>query len=166
MDERHGSSDPCRARSLLDIARVHERAGRTQAAAASYEAAVRACEEEGEASLLVETLRSLAIIRHRSGNDVEAYVLCRRAFDAASATGDPVLAAEALNTRASIDLTSGQIAAASEGYRQALAFEFNSPKLRARDRNEPRHHREHSRRPDGRVGALYAIARGVSRGAG
>jgi putative nucleotidyltransferase with HDIG domain len=133
MDERHGSSsDPCRARSLIDAARVHERAGRTQDAAASYEAAVRACEEEGEASLLVETLRSLAIIRHRSGNDVEAYVLCRRAFDAASATGDPVLAAEALNTRASIDLTSGQIAAASEGYRQALALEFNSPKLRAR----------------------------------
>jgi putative nucleotidyltransferase with HDIG domain len=59
-------------------------------------------------------------------------VLCRRAFDAASVTGDPVLAAEALNTRASIDLTSGQIAAASEGYRQALALEFNSPKLRAR----------------------------------
>ncbi len=105
-------------------------------AAAAYEAAVRAAEEdagaEGSAPLLVEALRRLAIVRHRQQNDVEAYVLCRRAFSVASASGDPVLAAEALNTRASIDLTARQIAAASEGYRQALALEFNSPKLRAR----------------------------------
>lgn len=129
--ERHGSEeDSCRA--LFDSARVHERAGRVQEAAAEYEAAVRACEAEGETRLLVESLRALAVIRHKAGNDVDAYVFCQRAFAVASASGDPLLAAEALNTRASIDLTAGQIAAASEGYRQALAFEFDSPKLRAR----------------------------------
>lgn len=103
-----------------------------QEAAAEYEAAVRAAEEDGEDRILVEALRGLAVVRHKSGNDVEAHALCHRAFSAASATGDPLLAAEALNTRASIDLTAGQIAAASEGYRQALAFKFDSPKLRAR----------------------------------
>lgn len=131
--ERHGSDeDSCRARYLLENARVHERAGKVQAAAAEYEAAVRAAEEEGEKRLLVESLRSLAVIRHKSGNDVEAHKLCQRAITTAQATGDPLVAAEALNTRASIDLTGGQIAAASEGYRQALALEFESPKLRAR----------------------------------
>jgi len=129
--ERHGSDeDSCRA--LFDSARVHERAGRIREAAADYEAAVRACEEAGEKRILVESLRALAVIRHKSGNDVEAYVLCQRAFSVASGTGDPLLAAEALNTRASIDLTAGQIAAASEGYRQALALDFDGPKLRAR----------------------------------
>ena len=131
--ERHGSDEgPCRARSLLESARAHERSGRVQEAATEYEAAIRACEEEGETRLLVESLRALAVMRHKSGNDVAAYVLCQRAFSAANSTGDPVLAAEALNTRASIDLTAGQVAAASEGYRQALAMEFDSPKLRAR----------------------------------
>ncbi|MGH7713947.1 MAG: tetratricopeptide repeat protein, partial [Gemmatimonadaceae bacterium] len=116
----------------MDTARADERAGKIQEAATAYEAAIRACEEEGETRLLVEALRALAVIRHKSGNDVEAYVLCQRAYCAANGTGDPVLAAEALNTRASIDLTAGQIAAASEGYRQALSLQFDSPKLRAR----------------------------------
>jgi putative nucleotidyltransferase with HDIG domain len=101
-------------------------------AAAEYEAAVRACEAEGETRLLVESLRALAVMRHKAGNDVEAYVLCQRAYGIASGSGDPVLAAETLNTRATMDLTGGQIAAASEGYRQALALPFDSPKLRAR----------------------------------
>lgn len=129
--ERHGSDeDSCRA--LFDSARAHERVGRVQEAAAEYEAAVRASEAEGDTRILVESLRALAVIRHKSGNDVDAYVLCQRAFSVASSTGDPLLAAEALNTRASIDLTAGQIAAATEGYRQALALKFDSPKLRAR----------------------------------
>jgi len=131
--ERHGSDeDSCRAQLLYDSARLHERAGKMHEAATEYEAAVRACEEEGEQRLLVEALRGLAVVRHKTGNDVEAYVLCQRAFVAANETGDPLLAAEALNTRASIDLTAGQIAAASEGYRQALGLRFDSPKLRAR----------------------------------
>lgn len=101
-------------------------------AVADFEASVRAGEEDGEVRVVVEALRGLAVVRHKSGNDTEAYALCQRAFTTASKTGDPLLAAEALNTRASIDLTAGQIAAASEGYRQALALQFDSPKLRAR----------------------------------
>ena len=128
--ERHGSSDSCRA--LFDAARLHERAGKLQEAAKAYDAAIRASEDAGDTRLLVESIRALAVVRHKSGNDVEAYVLCQRAFSVATVSGDPLLAAEALNTRASIDLTSGQIAAASEGYRQALSFPFDSPKLRAR----------------------------------
>jgi putative nucleotidyltransferase with HDIG domain len=130
--ERHGSDlDSCRARTHLDEAQALELSGQLRDAAEAYEAAVRAC-VSGEERLLSEALRRLAVVRYRLQDDVEAQVLCRRAYTVAMDVGETALAAEALNSRASIDLACGQTAAASEGYRQALALGVVEPRLRGR----------------------------------
>ncbi|MGQ0539770.1 MAG: HD domain-containing phosphohydrolase, partial [Gemmatimonadaceae bacterium] len=116
----------------LEQARAHELAGRVRDAADGYAAAVRASEAEGDQRALIEALRRLAVARHRLRDDAEAYVLCSRSLAEASSLGDDGLVAEALNTKASFDLEYGQIAVASEGYRQALALAADHPRLRAR----------------------------------
>ena len=111
--------------------RQRERAGCLAEAVESYEAAIDQA-GPGEARVLAEALRRLAVLKyHRDGPDA-ARELSRRSFDIASAAGDDVLAAEALNTLASMDLQGGALDDARAGYERALSLGGHDRQLRAR----------------------------------
>ena len=117
---------------LLREGRQRERAGCLPEAAENYEAAITEAGREGEARVLAEALRRLAVLRyHRDGPDA-ARELSRRSFDVASAAGEDVLAAEALNTLATVDLQTGALDDARAGYERALALGGHDRQLRAR----------------------------------
>jgi putative nucleotidyltransferase with HDIG domain len=125
-------SAPARAGDLLAEARERERAGCIPEAAASYEAAVAEAERTGEASVLAEALRRLAVVRHRHGDADGARTLCERSLAVASGAGHTLLAAEALNSRAVMDLLTGSLDAAHDGFGRALALGGEFRGLRAR----------------------------------
>src|SRR3989442_12649650 len=91
------------AAELLHDARTQERAARISDAMASYQAAIAAAEGAGEPALLAEALRRLAVIRHHRNETDEARRLCHASYTVAHATGNDLLAAEALNTLGGID---------------------------------------------------------------
>jgi len=97
-----------------------------------YEAAIAEAERVGEQRVLTQALRHIAIARCQRGAADEARQLCRRSYDIAMAAGEQVLAAEALNTLATIDLHTGALEHARTTYARALALGGDSLNVRAR----------------------------------
>src|SRR2546426_514100 len=120
------------AADLLHDARAQERAARTSDAIASYEAAVAAAEGAGEPALLAEALRRLAVIRHHRNESDQARRLCHASYTVAHAAGTDVLAAEALNPLAGIDLETDAVADARRHFLRALELGGHSRELCAR----------------------------------
>lgn len=134
-DERHAPNDNGRgAARRLDEAREYERAGRLGDAAVAYETAIGLADMSSQSNVLCEALRRLAVVRHRRQEDEAAATLSHRACAVARDVGDKRLAAEALNTRASIDLDRGRIAEARHGYHEALDLASAHADLRGRIR--------------------------------
>src|SRR6266700_1835829 len=120
------------AADLLHDARAQERAARISDAIASYEAAIAAAEGAGEPAVLAEALRRLAVIRHHRNESDEARRLCHASYTVAHATGNDLLAAEALNTLGGIDLETDAVADARRHFLRALELGGHSRALCAR----------------------------------
>src|SRR2546427_780205 len=120
------------AAELLHDARAQERAARISDAIASYEAAIAAAEGAGEPAVLAEALRRLAVIRHHRNESDEARRLCHASYTVAHATGNDLLAAEALNTLGGIDLETDAVADARRHFLRALELGGHSRGLCAR----------------------------------
>src|SRR6266487_3723645 len=120
------------AADLLHDARAQERAARISDAIASYEAAIAAAEGAGEPAVLAEALRRLAVIRHHRNESDEARRLCHASYTVAHATGNDLLAAEALNTLGGIDLETDAVADARRHFLRALELGGHSRGLCAR----------------------------------
>jgi putative nucleotidyltransferase with HDIG domain len=116
----------------LHEARGRERAGCIPEAIEFYECAIEAAERAGEAAILSEALRRLAIVRHHRDESAQARELCRRSHDVARQIGNDTLAAEALNTLAGLDLTTGSLEDARRTLLEALTLGGSSLELRAR----------------------------------
>src|SRR6266550_3296764 len=120
------------AADLLHGARAQERAARISDAIASYEAAIAAAEGAGEPAVLAEALLRLAVIRHHRNESDEARRLCHASYTVAHATGNDLLAAEALNTLGGIDLETDAVADARRHFLRALELGGHSRGLCAR----------------------------------
>src|SRR6266550_2233130 len=120
------------AAELLHDARAQERVARISDAIASYEAAIAAAEGAGEPAVLAEALRRLAVIRHHRNESDEARRLCHASYTVAHATGNDLLAAEALNTLGGIDLETDAVADARRHFLRALELGGHSRGLCAR----------------------------------
>ncbi|HEY9382256.1 MAG TPA: tetratricopeptide repeat protein [Gemmatimonadales bacterium] len=118
-------------RALLH-GRVHDTAGRLEAAAACYEQAARDAESGQERGILVEALRRLGVVRHRCEDPARGRELCAQSYREAVALGDLILAGEALNALAGFEFEAGHLAAARIGYVNALALAGSSQGLLGR----------------------------------
>ena len=98
----------------------------------SYEGAIAAAERDGEATMLAEALRRLAILRHQRDEFGPSRVLCRRSYEVALEAGNDLLAAEALNTMGVQDLTSGTLEDAQDHFLRAFELGGHSLELQAR----------------------------------
>ena len=128
-----GAPAPVRsAPDLLHETRAREGTVGLTEAAAGYEAAIEAAERAGERAVLAESLRRLAVVRHRCNQSVEARRLCERSFTVARETSNDILAAEALNTLGGIDLEAGPLADARRHFLRAVQLGGASRELRAR----------------------------------
>src|SRR5436190_20916782 len=85
------------AAELLQHARARERAGAMSEAVQHYTAAIESAERQAEPGVLAEALRRLGVVYHHQNERDLAGQLCQRSYQTATAIGDPVLAAEALN---------------------------------------------------------------------
>ena len=110
------------AADLLHDARARERAACIPEALAGYEAAISAADRTGEWAVLAEALRRLAVVRHHRNQSTEARELCRRSHAVACASGNDVLAAEALNTLGGLDLKTGDLAEARKHFLRASSI--------------------------------------------
>jgi putative nucleotidyltransferase with HDIG domain len=110
------------AGDLLRTAREHAKAARTGEAIACFEAAVLAAERCGQAELLADGLRRLAVIRHEQSQHDAARKLAERSYDVARAAGLDTLAADALNTLGVQDLLGGSLNEAKATFTRALAI--------------------------------------------
>ena len=127
-----GDREASQATGALRAAREHERAGCMAEAIERYETAIAAAEQAGEAPVLAEALRRLAIlVRHRD-EPVRARDLCQRSYEVALRIGSEVLAAEALNTLGGLDLAAGSLTQAAATFTRALELGEASRQLRAR----------------------------------
>src|SRR5437870_8540901 len=120
------------AAELLHDARAQERAARISDAIASYEAAIAAAEWSWEPAVLAEALRRLSAIRHHRNESDESRRLCHASYTVAHATGNDLLAAEALNTLGGIDLETDAVADARRHFLRALELGGHSRGLCAR----------------------------------
>ncbi len=120
------------SRAALQSGRVHDVAGRLEAAAVCYEQAAREAEEGQQRDVLVEALRRLGVVRHRCEEPERGRELCARSYREAVGLGDLILAGEALNALAGFDFEAGQLAAARSGFVNALALAGSSPALLGR----------------------------------
>src|SRR5207249_1612317 len=103
-----------RARELLSDARAQERAGCVTEAMECYLASVAVADQCGERAV-------------HAARDA-----CRKSYDVAVASGDDVLAAEAVNVLAGFDFEDGDIDTARQGFHRALELGGTSSPLRAR----------------------------------
>jgi len=126
---RLGAAAPA---TVLQQARERERAGCLPEAIERYEAAIAAAERYGEQTVLAESLRRLAVVRHHRGEADEGRELCLRSYGVALRSADDVLAAEALNTLGGLDLTTGSLEEAHETFLRALELGGASQALCAR----------------------------------
>ncbi len=117
---------------LLQQAREQELAGSLADAIVQYETAIAHAELTGEAALLAEALRRLAVVRHRRGEGEAASALCERSLAVATDAGNAVLGAEALNTLAGFEFETGAIEHARQRFYRALELGGSSPALRGR----------------------------------
>ncbi len=118
--------------AALQEGRERELAGCLPEAITCYESAIAAAERSGEAAVLAEALRRLAVVRHHRAEAAAARELCLRSYGVARRSGDDVLAAEALNTLGGLDLTTGSLEEARETFLRALELGGASQALRAR----------------------------------
>jgi putative nucleotidyltransferase with HDIG domain len=121
-----------RAQAMLRDARELERGGRISEAAASYAAVVEACDERETGAVLAEALRRQGVLYRRRHELERAESLCRRSHDVALALGDGVLAAEALNALALVDLERGEWDRARSLLGNAISLGMDSAELRGR----------------------------------
>ncbi len=121
-----------RAGDLLALARKREREGNPDEATQAYELAIELADENGESSVLAESLRRLGVVRHNRDDQATARQLCQRSYEVASDAGHYPLAAEALNILGIIEFEAGAIPAAREIYQRALALGGSNLELRAR----------------------------------
>lgn len=120
------------AHALLAEARRLDRAGQLTEAIGAYHAAAAEAESHGARAVLAEALRRLAVVCFHRGDRDAARDLCRRSHQVASAGGDPVLAAEALNTLGGLEFEGGQLESARAHYDLALTQGGSDPHLRGR----------------------------------
>ena len=117
---------------LLQQARAHERAGAMAEAVQRYNDAIESASRKAEPGVLAEALRRLGVVHHHRNEADIARTLCQHSYETATAMGDPVLAAEALNALAGFDFEAGLIEAARERFYRALELGGASPQLRGR----------------------------------
>ena len=108
------------ASELLHEARSRERSASIPEAIQLYEAAISTSERTDEQSVLAEALRRLAVVLHQRNEVARARELCDRSYKVASALGNDVLVAEALNTMGGMALRSGAVEEARAHFLQAL----------------------------------------------
>jgi putative nucleotidyltransferase with HDIG domain len=120
------------AADVLQEARELERAGRIAEAIVGYEATIARAEGSGEAAVLAEALRRLAILRQQRDESAPARMLCARSYEVARAIGDDALAAEALNTLGGLHLATGAPAEARQAFVRALELGRSRRDLQAR----------------------------------
>ena len=121
-----------RARELLSDARAQERSGCVAEAMECYTAAIAVAEQNGERAVHAEALRRLGVLHHHRGESPAARTVCQQSYEVAVASGDQVLAAEAVNVLAGFDFEDGDIDTARQGFHRALTLGGSSPPLRAR----------------------------------
>lgn len=96
----------------------------------SYGATIEAADERVSGKVLAEALRRLGVIRRKRHEREAAIDLIQKSYDVATALGDHVLAAEALNALASVDLQHGNWEDARRQLRRALQLGADSEELR------------------------------------
>ncbi|HEX9728595.1 MAG TPA: tetratricopeptide repeat protein [Gemmatimonadales bacterium] len=116
---------------LLLEARAQELAGCIPEATQRYGEAIAAAERCGEHRTLAESLRRLAVLRYHGNETSAAQDLCARSYEVAADAGNDLLAAEALNTLATLRLQTGSLSEARSIYEQALALGGEQRTLRA-----------------------------------
>src|SRR5438067_4173627 len=127
-----GDGAVSRAGDALERARERERAGCVTEAIDGYEEAIAAAEHGGDATVLAEALRRLAILRRHRDEPALARQLCQRSYDVTHGIGHDVLAAEALNTLGGLDIATGSLEQAVKTFLRALELGGSSRQLRAR----------------------------------
>ena len=120
------------ARDALCAGRDYERTARTVEAIASYATAVEKATSTGDHAVLAESLRRLAVMRHKQNNFLLARELCERSLAVASSNGNGKLAAEALNTMGVQALLVGSVIDARALFERALAADGIGRELNAR----------------------------------
>jgi putative nucleotidyltransferase with HDIG domain len=121
-----------RLAAFLRQGRDHERAGRLVDALDAYGAVANAADEALDGKTLAEALRRAAGIRRRRNEPAEALALYQRSHDVARATGDAVLAAEALNGIAVLNVHRGDWETARVYLQRALDTGAENEDLRGR----------------------------------
>jgi putative nucleotidyltransferase with HDIG domain len=132
MSSEIDSSEAENAAALLAHSRDAEQAGRLGDARVALESAVVRAELEGDADAHAEALRRLGVVCHRLQESDRAHRLVRDSDRVARRAGNPILAAEALNTLAGFALEIGEMSVAEERLRDALALGAASAPLVAR----------------------------------
>ncbi len=122
---------PRRAAEVLEEGRQHDRAGRIADALRCYG---EACElgTGSDVGVRVEALRRQGIIFHLRTKPDEARQLFQQSHELATAIGDDVLAAEAINAIAGLALESGDIEGARAGFNRAIVLGRSCPVIVAR----------------------------------
>jgi HD-GYP domain-containing protein (c-di-GMP phosphodiesterase class II) len=130
---------PTHARARVETAtqalrdgRDHERAARAAEAIAAYSSAAARAATAGDAAVLAESLRRLAVLRHKQNEFALARELCLRSLAVAQANDNGRLAAEALNTMGVQELLAGSIDDARALFVRALAGDAADRSLHAR----------------------------------
>jgi putative nucleotidyltransferase with HDIG domain len=116
----------------LAAAREHERTGCIAEALEAYQAAIDLAGRAGNAEIRAESLRRLAIVRHKRDECEAARELCVRSQAIAIAGGLEILAAEALNTLGVMLLREGSLGESVRRFHEALALGGKSEILVAR----------------------------------
>ena len=129
----HHAAPLVAARDLIRGARAHELGGRLTNAADEYAEAIRLAEASEDQAALSEALRRLAVVCFRRQEMDAGRTYCNRSLAVAQQAGDPILAAEALNTLGGSELETGAFESARAVFERAIKLGgFRSPALRAR----------------------------------
>jgi len=120
------------AAALLAAASQHERKVEIPQSIECLESAVTEAERYGEAALLAEALRRLAVLRHNRDERELALALAQRSYQVAKAAELDLLAAEALNTLGVQHLQAGGLVEARHSFVEALTLGRAGRKLRGR----------------------------------
>ena len=121
-----------RLATFLRQGNEHERAGRLLEALEAYGAVANEADERADGHVLATALRRSAVIRRRRQEDDVALAHYRRSYEVASAIGEHVLAAEALNGVAAVHINRGDWESAREHLRRAIEVGEGSDELRGR----------------------------------
>ena len=125
------SATQIRTADLLHRAREQERAGCIAEAKSCYRDAIAEAARTGEWAIEAEALRRVGALHHIHGQLPEAREACDLSHAIAARNGDRVLAAEALNVRAIVEMD-GDVEAARAMFLRALEMGGSSVELRAR----------------------------------